>query len=1264
VRRLPGILLLTGVGLIVIVALLVSALRLALPHLNAWRPALLEKIEQSTGVPVEASHIEASWQSFGPTLNVEDIHAPLNEGGSLSIKRVTLALDIWQSLLHARWQFRDLTFYQLQMHINTPMSSSGGGDGLEASKISDLFLRQFDHFDLRDSRFSFLTLSGQRAELSIPQLTWLNDQSRHRAEGIVSLSSFNGQHGVANVRLDLRDENGLLNSGKIWLQADDVDVKPWFSRWMTDNLSLQSARFSLEGWMDINAGEIRGGDIWLKQGGASWESENRTEHHLSVDNLTAQISRESSGWELIIPDTNITLDDHAWPKGRLELAWLNGPDEVQGDELRVRASNMELANFNGLMPIATRFSSDAVDVWKTMQPQGHIAMLALDIPLKHLDQTRMQVSWDNVSWNQWQQVPGVEHFSGAVAGSVMNGKLDVQIVDGKMPYENVFRAPLEIAKGTASLLWKNSPEGFELEGKNIDVQAIAVWAKGDFRYLQPTHGEPWLGILAGIKTNNGAEAWRYFPENLMGKDLTDYLSGAVQGGQSDNATLVFGGDPGLFPFTHNEGQFQVYVPLRKATFAFQPDWPALENLDITLDFLNEGLWMNADKAVLGGVTARNLMATIPDYGKEKLLIDADISGPGAAVGPYFKDTPLDDSLAAALDELQISGDVNARLHLDIPLDGKMTLASGDVTLKNNDLLIKPLESTLHRLSGKFSFANGDLRSEPMQATWFNQPVNIDFSTQTGEKDYRIDVNLNGDWQPAKIDVLPESISQKLSGRLGWTGKVDISLPYRGDAKYQVSLAGNLKNVSSHLPAPLSKSAGAALPVNIAVKGSLKEFTLSGNAGADNHFSSRWLLHKNLTLDSAIWAANSKSIPVLPGANRVELHLPAIAGEQWLGLFSQNKARATGNSVVLPSDVTLLTPVLTLGGQQWHDLSLTTQQTLSGTQVVVKGRELNATLEMHKNAAWQADISYLYFNPDWVMKSDKSDKSDDNGIFSSSAIDFRGWPDLSLRCAECWLWGQKYGRIDGDLLVKGDTLQLEKGLIDAGFAKLTAEGEWVNKAGAVRTALKGSLTGQKVGQAASFFGTSIPLQESSFDVNYDLHWRDVPWLPSESSLSGILKMSLGRGKIESVGTGRAGQLLRLVSFDALLRKLRFDFRDTFGSGFYYDSINSTAWIKEGIVHTDDTLVDGLEADIAIKGEMNLVRRELNLEAIVAPEISATVSVATAFAVNPIVGAAVFAASKVLSPLWSKVSILRYSITGPMDKPQVDEVLRQPKISEAK
>jgi uncharacterized protein YhdP len=127
----------------------------------------------------------------------------------------------------------------------------------------------------------------------------------------------------------------------------------------------------------------------------------------------------------------------------------------------------------------------------------------------------------------------------------------------------------------------------------------------------------------------------------------------------------------------------------------------------------------------------------------------------------------------------------------------------------------------------------------------------------------------------------------------------------------------------------------------------------------------------------------------------------------------------------------------------------------------------------------------------------------------------------------------------------------------------------------------------------------------------------------------------------------------------LRKLQLDFHDTFGKGFYFDSIKSDAWIKDGVLHTNDLLVDGLAADVAINGSVNLVNQRLDLEAVIAPEISATVGVATAFAINPIVGAAVFAASQALAPLWNKISLIRYQIDGTIEQPTIHEILRQSK-----
>ncbi|HCN4264951.1 TPA: AsmA2 domain-containing protein YhdP [Escherichia coli] len=1264
-RRLPGILLLTGAALVVIAALLVSGLRIALPHLDAWRPEILNKIESATGMPVEASQLSASWQNFGPTLEAHDIRAELKDGGEFSVKRVTLALDVWQSLLHMRWQFRDLTFWQLRFRTNTSITSGGGNDSLEASHISDLFLRQFDHFDLRDSEVSFLTPSGQRAELAIPQLTWLNDPRRHRAEGLVSLSSLTGQHGVMQVRMDLRDDEGLLSNGRVWLQADDIDLKPWLGKWMQDNIALETAQFSLEGWMTIDKGDVTGGDVWLKQGGASWLGEKET-HTLSVDNLTAHITRENPGWQFSIPDTRITMDGKPWPSGALTLAWIpeqdvGGKDNKRSDELRIRASNLELAGLEGVRLLVAKLSPALGDVWRSTQPSGKINTLALDIPLQAADKTRFQASWSDLAWKQWKLLPGAEHFSGTLSGSVENGLLTASMKQAKMPYETVFRAPLEIADGQATISWLNNDKGFQLDGRNIDVKAKAVHARGGFRYLQPANDEPWLGILAGISTDDGSQAWRYFPENLMGKDLVDYLSGAIQGGEADNATLVYGGNPQLFPYKHNEGQFEVLVPLRNAKFAFQPDWPALTNLDIELDFINDGLWMKTDGVNLGGVRASNLTAVIPDYSKEKLLIDADIKGPGKAVGPYFDETPLKDSLGATLQELQLDGDVNARLHLDIPLNGELVTAKGEVTLRNNSLFIKPLDSTLKNLSGKFSFINGDLQSEPLTASWFNQPLNVDFSTKEGAKAYQVAVNLNGNWQPAKTGVLPAAVNEALSGSVAWDGKVGIELPYHAGATYNVELNGDLKNVSSHLPSPLAKPAGEPLSVNVKVDGNLNSFELTGQAGADNYFNSRWLLGQKLTLDRAIWAADSKTLPPLPEQSGVELNMPPMNGAEWLALFQKGAAESVGGAASFPQHITLRTPMLSLGNQQWNNLSIVSQPTANGTLVEAQGREINATLAMRNNAPWLANIKYLYYNPS-VAKT-RGDSTQSSPFPTTERISFRGWPDAQIRCAECWFWGQKFGRIDSDITISGDTLTLTNGLIDTGFARLTADGEWVNNPGNERTSLKGKLRGQKIDAAAEFFGVTTPIRQSSFNVDYDLHWRKAPWQPDEATLNGIIHTQLGKGEITEINTGHAGQLLRLLSVDALMRKLRFDFRDTFGEGFYFDSIRSTAWIKDGVMHTDDTLVDGLEADIAMKGSVNLVRRDLNMEAVVAPEISATVGVAAAFAVNPIVGAAVFAASKVLGPLWSKVSILRYHISGPLDDPQINEVLRQPRKEKA-
>ncbi|WP_394515192.1 AsmA2 domain-containing protein YhdP [Pantoea sp. SGAir0215] len=1269
-RQLPRVMLLLLATVIVIVALLVSALRLAMPHLDNYRSQVLEFVSDVSGANVNASQLKGKWENFGPTLQIRDLNVDMKQTGTLSIARITVALDVWQSLLHWRWQFRDLTFWQLHFNSTQPLlTSDNEKHSFRLTQINDLFLRQFDHFDLRDSTIGFITPSGQHAELAIPKLTWLNEHTRHRAEGEVSLSSFTGQHGVVQVRLDLNDNEGLLNDGRIWMQADDVDMRPWLGRWVRDNTRLDSARFSLAAWVTLRDGDIYAGDLLLSQGGASWQGESGP-HTLNVDGLTAHLSRYKNGWVVTVPQTKLSTDGNAWPAGHFSLFWQPQDEQMLGSnseaKVRVRATQLALDRIAPLVPLFAPLSPALFDNWRALRPRGTIDGLALDIPLAQPEQTRFQVKWRDFSWQYWKLVPGISHLNGEATGSLNDGQAAIAMGQATVPYGDMFQAPLEIKQITGNLNWTQDKQGLTLAGHDLDIQARSLWAHGDFRYQQNSDAQPQLNILAGINVTNAGDAWRYFPTPIMGHSLTHYLSGAIKGGKVSNATLLFNGNPALFPFQHNDGMFQVWVPLRQATYAFQPGWPDLSNLDIDLNFLNDGLWMNAPLAKLGEVDARNVSAVIPDYLKEKLIINGDISGDGQQIGEYFQHTPLKSSLGVALGQLQVKGLTKGHLKLDIPLNGKDVHASGDVQMNNNSLHIKPLNTTMTHLTGQFRYNNGNLESDTLQANWFGQPIDVSFTTQENPDDFGVNVKLQADWQLAKINDIPRQISSQLAGHLPWQGEVNVTLPHKGGAHYAVQLKGDGKEVSSRLPPPLDKKAGESLPVTVNANGDLTHFDLSGSVDERHRFNSRWLLEPTLRVERGIWLNDTKTTPALPDRSGMVLNLPVLDGEAWAALLMAGEGGAASPSgehkvggATLPGNIILRSPAVSLAGQEWHDVDTTLTQEMGGkTQVKVNAKELRGQLTTSPSAAWQVALDYLYYNPDWQGADGKNTAASPLGQ-KSDQIDFSKWPAVQFQCAECWLMGQKYGRVSAGLQPKGSTLALTNGLVDTGSSRLNIQGEWVNRPNDQRTSLKGTLQGSNINNATNWFGVNTPLRDAPFKINYDLHWRAAPWQPSAETLSGTLKTHFGKGQITDVDTGAAGQILRLLSFDALLRKLRFDFSDTFKQGFYFDSINGTAWIEDGVIRTDNLSVDGLEADIAMQGNMDLVKRRIDMEAIVTPEISASVGVATAFAINPVVGAAVFAASKVLGPLWSKISVLRYHISGPLDRPKIDEVMRKPR-----
>ncbi len=179
-----------------------------------------------------------------------------------------------------------------------------------------------------------------------------------------------------------------------------------------------------------------------------------------------------------------------------------------------------------------------------------------------------------------------------------------------------------------------------------------------------------------------------------------------------------------------------------------------------------------------------------------------------------------------------------------------------------------------------------------------------------------------------------------------------------------------------------------------------------------------------------------------------------------------------------------------------------------------------------------------------------------------------WLAVQLRCAECWLWGQNIGRIDGDVAMKGISNALRRPG-GSGFGRLTTNGVLVN-ALRVRTSLKATA---RQSTDASVSWRLHAGEDSPFDIDYDLIGAR-PRNRCRVARSASLKATCGRFTRPGPGTRATAAS---AGVDALLRKLHSI--SAIPSAKAFASIQLTVPASTRIAYSvDDALVDRLEADL--------------------------------------------------------------------------------------
>ena len=222
------------------------------------------------------------------------------------------------------------------------------------------------------------------------------------------------------------------------------------------------------------------------------------------------------------------------------------------------------------------------------------------------------------------------------------------------------------------------------------------------------------------------------------------------------------------------------------------------------------------------------------------------------------------------------------------------------------------------------------------------------------------------------------------------------------------------------------------------------------------------------------------------------------------------------------------------------------------------------------------------------------------------------------------------------------------------AVLEASGSWISVTGnRQQTRLHYILNIKNAGKLLGRLGYDDLIKRGNGEMKGDLSWEGLPFALDLPSLSGKMSLKVQAGQFLKADPG-AAKLLSVISLQSLPRRLNLDFRDIFSKGFAFDEITANATIANGIMHTENLKMNGVNATVLMNGSVNIARESQNLHVVIIPEINAAAaSIAYGF-INPAIGIGTFLAQMFLREPLMKQFTHEYSITGTWKEPVIREV----------
>lgn len=1260
-----------AVTVMVILALAVTAMRIALPKLNDYRHDITQLIENVTGVPFEIEDVKGYWRNTLPSISLKHLNIKniASQDVSFGIEEVELEFDLIASLLSLEPQISQLKVKGVSLdisHINYFQSQSANEvDSIEQDHtvidlIEKLFIRQLKDFDLLDSTVIYRTLSGERRSIDIEQLKWRNRGREHKAEGLVSVIGSNINR--LAIKANFVDHGSIRDvSGDFFVQAKNIRIAPWLTSEWLSHTGIKSGQLSFNTWFSLENNQPLDAYVELLPSELIWQKER--EHHLLLEEGVFKLNPNNNKdkWSVSGHSLKVISDDLDWPV-------LDFAAQYDADKWSINVSQLSIAALRSVAPLAMDMST-ANEWLERLDPQGLIDDLRLS--QKREDKAfTYSATLTQGAIKQWELLPEVHDINATISGNGSMLNAHVTLIDDVLPYGDVFQAPLSIKNGEVNLVWQSDEKGWRLWADKVTAATPDLQVQGAFKLDFPHDSSPFLSFYAETDLYNAGETWRYLPTRALGLGLTNYLSTAIQGGNADNARIIWYGPINRFPYLDHSGIFQASVDLNETKFSFDTKWPSITDMQLALLFENASLYMDSDSATLLKVNAEKIVGQIKHLGPSgEVEIAARAKGNGRAVRDYMMATPLVNSVGAALTAVRVNGEVTSEFQLNIPFDGnREARAWGYADLEKSKIKIATPAMELEKAKGRITFDNDVVRASGLSAHLMEQPISIDFKGENLNASYSVGVDIVGDWEIAPLaPYLGNKWTKRVQGHAPWNMDIDIQLKDTGFT-YQIDTQANLDYVSSQYPRPLTKALGEKSRFSMQASGNQESVSARVQLPNVKYQAEIDISGRTPVLDATNLLVGTGGFKVSPVVGHdITIRTPSFNLDDWLAIVNEPYDQATPShistmntpTIPAPQRVSMVADTVTFATIEWNDVNIQARKKSLSWLIDMKSSELKGQANYLEPYDLTVALDRLHLYIPALDESEPEERISKAEALSPLITEIERtvhnqMPNLTLNIKDFWLQGYKVGTVNIDLHRTGERIDLKNIDINSGSNQFKAQGWWLLTEQQNKTGISMLMVGENNSELMDRFGISSGIQKAPFEVSTVLTWDGSPWTMQTKTLNGKLDAKFGKGIISDVSG--AAKLLGMFSLDSIIRKMQLDFTGVFDNGMAFSSITGSGEVDEGIFVTKDIKMDATAGDMLIQGMANLNTNTVDAQVEFTPDLTSGIPVLTAFAVAPQTAIVVFAISTVISPVVDVFTKVRYQVVGPLDSPEVKEISR--------